>query len=233
MDFMKFIPFGAGMAPAGIVGLELYKGLSDAALPVFSAATPFVAAPVAVVGVAAMMAGEIWSYEKAFEAFARKEKGIGALSFAVGLVCSALVTYAIVNAEGSRAVMVSAVIVSVLIYVVGGIAKYLKTREDDAKKALEQKKLNIESEKTAVNLARANARLAEASVRQAEAERLPVSTGQGVMSTGQKPKKFTPELLARVRAYYESNPNCSGREVAAALNVSHQTGVDYLKEAKK
>lgn len=138
-EFAKLSPYGAATPPATILGVELYKNVQIIAQPVFGAATPFLAGFVAIVGIVGMMSGEIYSYNKAFEAFARKEIGAGLLSLAAALICSGMVAYAIYQGANT-AVLISAVVFSVILYIAFGVGKFIKTKSDEKEKVANEQR---------------------------------------------------------------------------------------------
>lgn len=219
MNIEKYLPIAAP-APAGVViaaqmYAEVYKALGAPTVPVviFSpsgavfGAVLFLAFVGAALGCIAMIGGEMLTYKYALIALADGEKKAALLMGALALVCTGLVIWSVYRSDDSRP-LISAVAVSVILYVASATRDYLLRRKQNkaqinhAVLADKSHELNIEKERTK---------------QVAAAARLAKAQGGGVQSVsnghaGQNPPPLDAVTLEAARAYFSANPTHSARE---------------------
>lgn len=222
----QFIPYGAGSPPAVVLGFTLYQQVLSVAGDGFA----WLASIIAVVGVAAVMSGEIYAYKSAFRAFAIGERRAGFASFIAAALTTALVGYGVWSGQNSRA-LITTLAASVLIYLVFGFVQYVNTKaaeRERAQKGTEQAtSAHLEELGIQAKIAAEQAKIARAEARKAKLDKL--STVQQTVQS-KMDRLDTPKIRA-IKATWAEHPDWSSRQVAEAAKCSPMTALKY-KEAK-
>lgn len=215
----------AAPAPAGfIVGVQLYKSTLDAIgtiSPEWSTPIHTAAAIFAIGGCVGMIGVEMVAYKQAGLAFAEKQAGAAVVALTAGVICSALVVWAVSTGNKPQAVIAS-VIVSIAGYIALAARDFLARRRGVAAaltadaNAANQFALDLEKEKT---------KQAAAAARYAKASAAPVRDVRDSTRTDEQEEKVNSralgvEKIAEIRAYQIANPTKTVREVATACGVS-------------
>lgn len=224
MKLETFLPIAAP-APAGlIIGIRLYNATMNniGAVPseYFGPVTSLVGI-VAALGCVGMIGAEITAYKQAGIALAENQKKAAGIALLAGVVCSALVVWA-VSGPKSEAV-ISAVVISIMGYIALASRDFLARRRGVVAQATDATDkgnafvLALEQEKT--------------KQKRAEARAAKVPNAPNVLpNTPNKKQTFDLVLLNKVRTFLQSDPSASVRDVCAACGIkSTSTASAYMK----
>jgi hypothetical protein len=222
----------AAPAPAGlIIGVQLYKSTIDTIggiSPEWSTPVHVFAGLFAAAGCVGMIGAEITAYKQAGIALAENQKGAALISVLAGIVCSALVIWAVWTGDSARAV-VGSVIISIMGYIALASRDFLARRRGVAQGA----EVSADKDKAfALAMTKEQTKQAAAAARLAKAERSQAA-----------PAQATDESFRKVSESFGSWPNVphvdririsvmSKAEIMAAYNVSERTALNWMKYAK-
>jgi predicted lipid-binding transport protein (Tim44 family) len=208
----------------------LYRAIIDAG------AWDWLAGIVALVGVVAMIATESYTYQIAARAFAEGERRAFVVAGLGALACSAMVVYAVWNGQNTRA-LITAVVISIILYVSMANKTYLDTRKDGRLEVV-----TVQASQTAaqVDLLKAQAEIErqKASAEKAKARAAKVSSVQpsNTPNTANKPANATkhagqfksdPAMVAKIEQFWRDNPSATLRDAAKACGCAPSTAGNY------
>lgn len=230
LSWDKLFPFAAGSPPAVVMAFGLYRAIIDAG------AWDWLAGIVALVGVVAMIATESYTYQIAARAFAEGERRAFVVAGLGALACSAMVVYAVWNGQNTRA-LITAVVISIILYVSMANKTYLDTRKDGRLEVV-----TVQASQTAaqVDLLKAQAEIErqKASAEKAKARAAKVSSvgTSNTPNTPNKPANATkhagqfksdPAMVAKIEQFWHDNPSATLRDAAKACGCAPSTAGNY------
>jgi hypothetical protein len=215
-------PAAAPAAPMILFGAGLHQGMIASGIHPALATLGSIAGAAGVEGTGALMC------VAALEAIRRKSPGVAWLAVGGAALYGVFVFAGIYTLKNAQTFALS-VLISLIAYVgVGIFQSFARQDADEAKKLTEQ---TVETDNQTrliaaqVELTKAQAKLAK--IGQAST----VSTDVQSVSSVSSGRLDTSKLDA-ARAALVSNPDITGRGMAAALGVSPMTGIKYLKAAR-
>lgn len=122
MKIETFFPYAAGSPPAVVLGINLYAAIINAAGSQFW----WLALPVAFLGVAGMIATEVYTYQMAAEALAVRAWGAFILALLGAAVCTGFVMFGVYSGANTRA-LISNTAIAIAAYLALAIKRYLNT----------------------------------------------------------------------------------------------------------
>jgi len=191
----------------------------------------FIAFCAALAGCVAMIGGEMYAYKQAALALSEREWGAATLSFVLALVCTGLVVYAVYTGESMKP-LISAVAVSVIVYMVMAVRDYRFSRNTFRAKQHTQTVLNVAAARDDLEKERAyNLELERQKTAQVRAQaRSGAFASNGTPNTAHRAEK-DPVLLERVREYLAEHPNASIREIMGACGFRSTSTAKSYKDA--
>jgi hypothetical protein len=228
LSWDKLFPFAAGSPPAVVMAFGLYRAIIDAG------AWDWLAGIVALVGVVAMIATESYTYQIAARAFAEGERRAFVVAGLGALACSAMVVYAVWNGQNTRA-LITAVVISIILYVSMANKTYLDTRKDGRLEVV-----TVQASQTAaqVDLLKAQAEIErqKASAEKAKARAAKAATAQSKV-TPEEPKvsesfAFT-DWRSVPQADREKIKSMTVKEIMATYKRSERTAQNWKENAEK
>lgn len=226
MKFENLLPVFAP-TPAGLViAIRLYQEIL-VAVGFENGYWQIIAGIGALVGCIGMIGTEMYAYKQAGLAIADGKVGAALAAFAMAVICSGFVIWAIGTSSNTRP-LVSAVIVAIAAYVVLAIKGFVQRKVEivEGVKTDEQaqRDYDFKMEKQKTSQAQAAARAAKASA---------LSTGRVSTVQIKKVDKLDSRKAQKVKAAWASNPEASDREIARLCEVSPMTAGKYRLEAVK